>query len=299
MRLLRDLAAGQHRITAVVCSPDSGSSGRPGMWSLAQGLRLRTWPAESVIAPGFARRVESDSVDLLLNAHSLHVLPGEVIDAVKIGCFNLHPGPLPEYAGLNAPSWAIFNGEKTHRVTVHKMESKIDTGPVVYSAAFEIGKDDSALTVFGSCVKLGVPLLLKLVEKASHDPSGLPMTPQDLTRRRYFGRDVPNDGWISWSGSARQIVNFVRACDYHPFLSPWGHPKTCLEGREIGIVRARAIDESPARAPGTVLASADREAKIACSEGVVLASHAVSDGSLFPAAQLLQPGQRLTGPGPS
>ena len=38
----------------------------------------------------------------------------------------------PEYAGLNAPSWAIYNGEPAHGVTLHWMEAAIDTGPIAW-----------------------------------------------------------------------------------------------------------------------------------------------------------------------
>ena len=58
----------------------------------------------------------------------------DVLEAPRIGSFNLHPGPLPEYAGLNAPSWAIYHGEQEHRVTLHWLDAGIDTGPIAYGA---------------------------------------------------------------------------------------------------------------------------------------------------------------------
>ena len=73
--------------------------------------------------------MREQGVDLLLNVHSLYLIARRtVVAAPRIGSFNLHPGPLPEYAGLNTPSWAIYNGEREHGVTVHWMEPGVDTG---------------------------------------------------------------------------------------------------------------------------------------------------------------------------
>ena len=67
-----------------------------------------------------------------MNVHSLFLIhPWS--SAPTIGSFNLHPGPLPEYAGLNVPSWAIYEGEKrSHGVTVHWMDEGVDTGPIAW-----------------------------------------------------------------------------------------------------------------------------------------------------------------------
>src|SRR5437588_12997623 len=55
---------------------------------------------------------------------------------------------------------------------------------------------------------------------------------------RYFGKEIPKGGRLSWKRPAREVVNFVRACDYWPYRSPWGHPKVSFEGREIAVAKA-------------------------------------------------------------
>jgi len=59
-------------------------------------------------------------------------VPEAVLGVPARGAWNLHPGPLPRYAGLNAPSWAIYRGEQRHGVTVHRMDRGIDTGDIAY-----------------------------------------------------------------------------------------------------------------------------------------------------------------------
>ena len=72
------------------------------------------------------------------------------VAAPTIGSFNLHPGPLPEYAGLNVPSWAIYEGERSHGVTLHWMDEGIDTGPIVWQERFDDRLDDTGLALSGN-----------------------------------------------------------------------------------------------------------------------------------------------------
>ena len=99
--------------------------------------------------PKFAEVVSAEKVDRLLNVHSLFVIAREIIQAPRFGSFNLHPGPLPRYAGLNALSWAIYRGELRHGVTIHKMLPGTDTGPIAYQAILEIEENDTPRTPTG------------------------------------------------------------------------------------------------------------------------------------------------------
>jgi methionyl-tRNA formyltransferase len=93
-------------------------------------------------------------------------------------------GPLPEYAGLNMVGWAIYHGEQRYGVTLHWMEAGIDTGAIAYQASFAIGDDATGLSVFGACVRLGVPLVLRLLETAAADRAAIPSEPQTGARQR-------------------------------------------------------------------------------------------------------------------
>src|SRR3954471_7318713 len=112
---------------------------------VASRLGYPLWPARVTLEPDFADLIRQQRVDLLLNVHARYVLQEDVVTAPTIGSFNLHPGPLPQYAGLNAPSWAIYHGETSHGVTVHWMDKGIDTGAIAYSAELPVDADDTGL----------------------------------------------------------------------------------------------------------------------------------------------------------
>jgi methionyl-tRNA formyltransferase len=109
-----------------------------------------------------------EDVDLLLNVHSLHIIHPAVLAATQIGDFNLHPGPLPHYAGLNVVSWSIYRGETQHGVTIHKMEDVVDTEAIAYQEMFDLNEDDSGLRVSSTCTRVGLKLIDSLLDAAAH-----------------------------------------------------------------------------------------------------------------------------------
>jgi len=117
LRALRLIEGSGHRVAAVLTSPPgeqgsgpagAGPAGAAGLWRAAEKAGHPTLAAVSLAdadrAAKLARRFADEEVDLLLNVHSLHVVRPEVLRAPRIGSFNLHPGPLPRYAGLDAVS---------------------------------------------------------------------------------------------------------------------------------------------------------------------------------------------------
>ncbi|MCI0390245.1 MAG: methionyl-tRNA formyltransferase [Acidobacteria bacterium] len=293
IQTLKAFARSDHRIVAVMASPTKKSLGVSTLWQVAEQMGQQTWPAALVKDPAFAQQVRAAEVDILLNAHSLLVIHGEVVDAPRLGSFNLHPGPLPRYAGLNAVSWAIYRGELTHGVTIHKMAAGIDTGPIVYQSLFNIAAIDTALTLYAKCAKEGVALLLRLLETASRDENAIPLLPQDLAQREYFGKEAPENGRVNWSRQASEVVNLARACDYYPFPSPWGYPRARLCEQEIAIIKVRLSGRLCDAAPGTVRRLASSGVQVACADEWIWVDKVLVEGKYLPAAEILWSGASL------
>ncbi len=290
LRALHAVAGSGHEVvTVVTASPPLAALGR----RLQAEVRAPKWLGEK----GAAERVRAAGVDLLLNVHSLVILPAEWIEAAGIGSFNLHPGPLPEYAGLDAPSWAIYRGEAAYGVTLHWMEARVDAGPIAYEERWALPAGVRAIELSLECARVGLGLVARLLEQAARDPAGIPRVPQDLGRRRYYRRRVPRGGWVDWSAPAREIWNFVRACDYHPFPSPWGAPRALLDGEEIGVVGVRLTGETAGTPPGLVgEAIAGSGVLVASGDDWLLVERVLVEGRRREAAAVLRPGQRLEGP---
>ncbi|MGH9970444.1 MAG: methionyl-tRNA formyltransferase [Pyrinomonadaceae bacterium] len=290
IQTLRAVAGTTHRIVGVMASPTRKSNGGGlSAWQLATNMGFRTWPAKLVTDPAFADVVRAEGVDLLLNVHSLYIIAPEIVGAPRIGSFNLHPGPLPRYAGLNPVSWALYRGESTHGVTVHRMEATIDTGPIAYQSLFPVKESDTALSVWTRCSRQGVRLLLRLMQTA--EP--IPLVPQDLTKREYFGAEIPPLDNLFCGRTAKEIINLVRACDFFPFASPWGNPKARLGNRVIGIVKGSRTGQQCSCPPGSVGERVSSGVLVASTDEWILLEKLLVDGQLVNGGDVLHSGDRL------
>lgn len=251
IQTLKAVDQSEHEVLAVLTASSAKADTKRGatVAAVAENLGYDVWPAKSVKDPALAELMRQKEVDILLNVHSLYIIHAAVVAAPKIGAFNLHPGPLPYYAGMNAPSWAILNGEKQHGVTLHWMEAGIDTGHIAYQALFDLKETDTGLSVSTQCVRQGLSLIKQLLATATDE---IPRLEQDFSQRHYYGFEVPFGGKLDWSKDAQSLERFVRASDFYPLPSPWGTPKTKLKERELGILKVALTQEKANAAYGTV-----------------------------------------------
>lgn len=269
------------RFAAVVTTEDSPVA------RVAEGLDVATTTPDRLGA-GWS----PPAADLLLNVHSLHLLPDAVVDRPRLGAWNLHPGPLPEWAGLNTVSWAILHQAETYGVTLHRMTSTVDAGPIFARTDFELAADDTAIGVYGRCVREGVLLVRRLLD---HAIAGVPISTVDqkLENRRWFGGGAPEDVTIAWTSPASRIAAVVRACDYGPFRSPWGSARTTWEDRTVDVLTARAHERAVDAKAGTVLKTDRTVAFVATGSGTLEIDRVRIDGQATRAGEVLEPGAVL------
>lgn len=292
IQVLRILEQSHHNVVAVLAS-ESTDSKAATVGNAANKMGFNTLPAELVKQASFASEVRRTEVDLFLNVHSLYLVNCDIIDAVRMGAFNMHPGPLPQYAGLNVPSWAIYHGETEHAVTIHEMVPRIDAGYVAYQERFPISDDDTGFTLMSKCIRAGVPLIARLLEDAARGIDCIPRIEQDFSQRCYFNRHAPDDGWLPFNRPARDVVNHVRAANYAPFQSPWGVPKTALEILDIGIVKTSRTNQPTDAEPGTVANDNQGGVLVAAADEWVRIEKIELDGEPMDVESILEPGLRL------
>lgn len=264
--------------------------------SAAAALGVPVRPAIEVRSGETARLLRERHVDLLLSVHSRHLIHAELLAAPAHGAYNLHPGALPEWAGLNTPSWALYEGADKHGVTLHRMNPTFDAGPIAFIERFDLRGTDNGLSVLMQCVRRGMGLLDRLLTSLE---AGEPVSTraQDLSRRRWYDAGPPDDGLLDWCRSARRAANFVRACDYGPFPSPWGFPRCIAGGSEVAVTRAEVASEAlDGVAPGTVV-HADDAVLIAAADAWVRVEEVEVSAQRLPAAEVLRDGERLASPG--
>jgi methionyl-tRNA formyltransferase len=175
------------------------------------------------------------------------------------------------------------------------MAPGIDTGPIAYQESFPVGAEDNGFTVSATCVREGLQLVSRLLDDLTTDPRHVPVIDQDVMLRRYFGRDVPHDGWIPWTETAVHVVGLVRACDYGPWTSPWGRARTHgNNGLEITVLRTRPTGRPATDPPGTIGHRNSTEAWVATGDEWVVISRLRVAGTVTPVDLVLATGDVLS-----
>ena len=222
------LLARGHSIAALVTrNPDVRA------WGQGKGLRVEAQDK------GLEVRLSGLHVDWLLSIANLNVIPQSVL-ALADQAVNFHDGPLPRYAGLNAPVWAILNGEVQHGITWHRMVAGVDEGAVLEQRLFEIAPNETALTLNTKCFEAAInsfPAVLAALE------ANAPGTPQDLALRSEYRRaDRPAAAArLDFTQSAEQVAALVRALDHGGYANPLALPKIDVAGRIVLVSKAEAL----------------------------------------------------------
>jgi methionyl-tRNA formyltransferase len=290
-KVLQLLVDRGHRVVTVF----TRASGTGHTASVAGRAKLLGVPVRDAREVGDAAKADwmrAKGIDLLLNVHSLHIVDATVLEAPTLGAYNLHPGPLPERAGLHAPSWALYEGADRYGVTLHRMTPEIDAGTIAFADNFEIGPTDTGISVMMQCIQRGIRLIEQLLELAERGEA-IPSRPQDLTRRRWFSAGPPEGGRLNWHRPARRVADFVRACDYRPFHSPWGFPRCTADDMDIAILTARVIESTKNAAPGTVAHADAGAVLVAAADALVRVDKVEVEGQAYAAAEAIRDGIRL------
>src|SRR5215470_13525559 len=75
------------------------------------------------------------------------ILPKPILDAPRLGCFNLHASLLPRWRGAAPIQRAIMAGDAKTGVQVMRMEEGLDTGPTLATFETPIAPDDTTATL--------------------------------------------------------------------------------------------------------------------------------------------------------
>jgi len=184
------------------------------------------------------------------------ILPVPILDAVPLGCFNLHASLLPRWRGAAPINRAVMAGDAESGVMVMRMEEGLDTGPIAMAERVPIGPDMTAGELHDRLALVGaqmMPVALGALERGR-----LQLTPQATEGVTYAAKIDKGETRIDWGRPWKAVHDHCRGLS--PFPGAWFE----LSGARIKVLRTTKGEGSGA--PGTVL---DDRLTIACGDGAV------------------------------
>ncbi|MFV2038822.1 MAG: formyltransferase family protein, partial [Acidimicrobiales bacterium] len=241
--------AGRARDAGLNVTAVSTSDGPIAAWAEAEGIARVAWT-------DLGEYLRQHTTDVLLSVGNLRILPDDIVDATK-ATINFHDGPLPKFAGLHTPMWALLAGETEYEVTWHRVEGGIDEGDILATEGFEIDHDETTRSMNIKCMgAAGAAFneVLRQLTTGSLEPK------QQVGAGQYFGRydrPIPASAIVPHAMTAERIQRYVRALDFGPTINRVGRPLLQVDATRLMVIRAvTPVLSSVDASPGQVLDAA-------------------------------------------
>ncbi len=167
-----------------------------------------------------------------------------ILQAPRLGCFNVHASLLPRWRGAAPIQRAIMAGDQETGVSIMQMEEGLDTGPVLISERLAIGSSMTAGQLHDELARLGASLMIRAL--SALERGAIKPVPQPAEGVTYAKKIDKSEARIDWSKSAVELDRLIRA------LTP--SPGAWFEAPDSkgAPVRIRVISARPVPSGGDV-----------------------------------------------
>ena len=239
-----------------------------------RGMALQPTPVERearrlalpVLAP---KTLKDEAAQAAFRAHNADaavvvaygmILPKPILDATRLGCFNLHASLLPRWRGAAPIERAIMAGDAETGVTVMKMDVGLDTGDIALDEPVQITDQTTEATLRSYLAGAGARLMVQAM--GALERGTLQFTPQPAEGVTYAAKINKAEARIDWNRPARQVLRHIHGLS--PFPGAWCEMPQEGVAQRVKILRCEIAEGSGA--PGVVL---DDRLAIACQQGAV------------------------------
>ncbi|MFO0724101.1 MAG: methionyl-tRNA formyltransferase [Myxococcota bacterium] len=217
-------------VVLVVCQPDK-PKGRGNKLEAPPVKELAIARGIPVVQPTkmkdgvLTAALKEQRIDLAIVAAFGRILPQDMLDAPRFGCWNVHASLLPQHRGASPIQQSLLDGDTETGVTLMQMSAGLDEGPMLLEERIPIASDETTPTLTEKLAGLGARLVLRGIREAK--ASGLTLTPQDNARATFAPIIEKAAGKLDLTEPAIALDRRIRA------LNPW--PGTWIEvfGGEI------------------------------------------------------------------
>lgn len=205
--------------------------------SLAEKYNIPIELSNNINSQAFIDSIKKYQADVFVSMSFNQIFRGEIRNLPKLRTINCHAGKLPFYRGRNILNWALINDEREFGITVHYMDSGIDTGDIILQETYPITDSDDYATLLERAYNGCADVLYRAVKMIQENKvSAIKQTDIDPVGW-YCGMRGDGDEVIDWSQSSRDLFNFIRAlCVPGPQATSW------IDGNKITINRARMVE---------------------------------------------------------
>jgi len=279
---LAELVAAGHEIACVYSQPPAprgrGQDLKPSpVQAFADSLGLPVRTPVSMKTPEEIAAFQALDLDAAVVVAFGQILVRAVLEAPRLGCFNLHASLLPRWRGAAPIQRAIMAGDPVTGVQVMRMSEGLDEGPVLMGEQVRIDALETAGTLHDKLAAVGsriLPVALAAIERG-----GARETPQSQEGVTYARKIKPAEARIDWTRPAAEVDRHIRGLS--PFPGAWFEASS-----DKGPVRVKALLSRVEDGDGAPGAALDDALLVACGDGAVRLLRAQREGKGAQEAEL-------------
>ena len=256
-----------HHVALVLTQPDRPSG---------RGMKLKTSPVKelalqhniAVFQPETLKDVDTQTqlekvkADVMIVAAYGLIIPTNVLQMPRLGCYNIHASLLPRWRGAAPIHRSLLAGDAETGVTIMEVVPALDAGAMVSKGVLPISQRDTSQSLHDALAKIGADLMVDAMQQLA-DTGTLPATIQDESLVTYAEKLQKVEAHIDWMQTADLISRQVRA--FNPF--PVAH--AILNGEVCRIWMATQSDVVSNVKPGTIL-NVGTNIQVACGQGALI-----------------------------
>ena len=188
------------------------------------------------------------------------ILPVEILNIPKFGCFNVHPSKLPLYRGSAPLQRSIMNGEKESAVCVIKMDSGVDSGDIVNREDFSIHDSENYPDISQKTAEIGASLIIKTLNQIAD--KSIKFHKQNEKLATFAKKIEKNECLIDWNNSCEEIFNKIRGLNGN-LDAHFIYNNEKIKILECAFFKNENIDKNLI---GTIF---DKDLSIVCKDGLI------------------------------
>jgi methionyl-tRNA formyltransferase len=256
-----------HHVALVLTQPDRPSG---------RGMKLKASPVKelalqhniAVFQPETLKDVDTQTqlekvkADVMIVAAYGLIIPTNVLQMPRLGCYNIHASLLPRWRGAAPIHRSLLAGDAETGVTIMEVVPALDAGAMVSKGVLPISQRDTSQSLHDALAKIGADLMVDAMQQLA-DTGYLPSTMQDESLVTYAEKLQKAEARIDWTQTADLISRQVRA--FNPF--PVAH--AILNGEVCRIWMATQSDVVSNVKPGTIL-DVGTNIQVACGQGALI-----------------------------
>ena len=170
---------------------------------------VRYFPANEVITTLSQAIVPKT---LVISANNSVIIPREICESNTVEIINFHYSFLPDYKGVNIPSWVIYNSEEFTGITWHYVNAELDAGEIICQKKIVLDETSTAFQIVQKGMELGAHCFKEML------PQFLDERVRGIKNGKaehfYKSSQFPNNAEICETDDGELISRMLRTYDY-------------------------------------------------------------------------------------